>query len=69
MRRLEKDICIRKKIYLDNDTTFKQVTEGHPLYDCVVCSGKPHSCPNYASYNDLMDSQYVKFKEDIYYNR
>lgn len=53
MNNLE-DKCVWKEMADDREsTTFEAMMEGHKLYDCVECSGKPYSCPNYQSGNEL----------------
>jgi len=37
--------CLWKVMAEDkNSTTFQDVTENHPLYKCVVCSGEYGAC-------------------------
>ena len=60
------DLCIYTVILQNpHSTTFADVKFGDKLYDCTTCPGTPGSCPNYASYKSLYDSQYTKFRRDI----
>ncbi len=48
--------CLWKAMAEDkNSTTFQDVTENHPLYKCVVCSGEYGACDK-----DTRRSQYEK---------
>lgn len=48
--------CTWKVISNNKDSsTFKQVSEGHKLYNCIECSGTRGSCPNYVDHNALVE--------------
>ena len=54
-------ICVQKVMSNDKDsTTYQQVKKGHRLYNCIECSGSPGSCPDYVSYNYLVNKHGVR---------
>ncbi len=56
MKKLEEvvEICVWKVLSNDeNSTTFKDVEEGHKLYNCLSCSGNYKNCSYGHSYEEL----------------